>query len=405
MKSIVYLLTGCILSILVSCDKYNSGITEPAAYGNVYMPRAVVKNPYITGLPLSDTTYAFSYNAFLGGISAAGSNLNIRFDVSKSRVDSFNSRNNTAYELLPAGSYQFVQNATIPSGQRSTPILTLGIQTANIKPFKAYMLPLSIADAGGQQVSSVNGTTYYIFTRSYMADVEKRQKVLSLGAALDWSNKARIIIARGRQNTLVVRHKNNDLHLYTPQADGTYNPQSKVIGVNWADSEAWYYINETDLVVRNYPYWAGLFYFKWEPDLNMHQASPVWDEWWLGDFWDKYTTIIPFKNYFLLIDKNNGDLLRQPLLSRVTADKAVVGAGFSGYRQVLTWDNCLLALGADGNLWLYKMAADATPGERILVGTGWNRYEKLVVVGKDILALDTNGDVYRYQFDPVPYLQ
>ncbi|MBZ4187338.1 DUF1735 domain-containing protein [Niabella beijingensis] len=393
---------------LFSCSKeppVNVDVPDPGQYANVYMPRAVVNNPYTTGLPLADTTYAFSYNAYLGGISPAASDLAIQFEVKPALVDSFNERYNTDYAPLPGGSYQFEQHAVIPRGQRSTATLSLHIRTSDVEPFRSYMLPLGVTAAGGQPISNINGTTYYIFTRSYVAAIEPRQKVLSLGPVLDWANKDRIILARGRQNTLVARHKNNDLNLYSPKADGSFDPVPKVIGVDWNASESWYYINETDIVVRNYPYWAGLFYFKWEPDLTMHQASPVWEEWWLGDFWDKYATIIPFKNYFLLVEKSSGNLLRQPLLSRVDAPKTTVGADFGNYRQVMAWQGYLLALGFDGNLWLYKMSEEAVPGDRILVGTGWNMYERLTVIDKDILALDANGDLYRYKFDPARYIE
>ncbi|ANH81846.1 hypothetical protein A8C56_13440 [Niabella ginsenosidivorans] len=399
----------CIAALLASCDKYHSGISDPAAYSNVYMPRAVVNNPYITGLPLADTTYTFPYSAYLGGPLTEGKDLTIRFDVNKALVDSFNLRHNTTYELLPAGSYQFEKTAVISSGQRSTPALTLHIKTGDVNPFQAYMLPLGVTDADGQKINKTNGTTYYIFTRSYMAAIEERQQALSLGDALDWNDKNRIIMARGTQNTLVVRYKDNTVHVYTPNADGTFAPESRLLTetwpqIKWPDAENLYYINETDAVIRNTPYWAGLFYMQWKPDLTMQNASPEWTQWWLGDFWDKYTTIIPFKNYFLLVDKSTGDLLRQPLLSRVEAAKTTVGTGFANYRQVLAWGDYLLALEQEGNLWLYKMAADAVPGDKILVGTGWNQYEKIAVIGKDILALDTQGDVYRYKFDPTPYL-
>lgn len=412
MKNKIFFIIACISMTLASCDKYDTGMEDPAGYNNVYMPRAVVNNPYITGLPLADTTYTFPYSAYLGGLPTLGSDLNIRFEVKKALVDSFNLSHSTSYELLPDGSYQLEQNTTIPAGQRSTSTLTLSIKTSNVNPFQAYILPLSITNADGQRINNVNGTTYYIFTRSYMADVEKRQKVLSTGTALDWANKTRIIMARGAQNTLVLRHKDNKAFIYLPQPDGSFNPTPKAFvetwrEIRWSDAENLYYINEVDAVIRNYPYWAGLFYMKWTPDLTLRVGSDkvpdVWEEWWLGDFWNPYSTIIPFKNYFLLINAN-GDLLRQPLLSRVNAPKTTVGSGFSAYRQVLAWDNYLLALSGDGNLWLYKMSADAVPGERILVGTGWNRYEKLLVIGKDILALEPNGDVYRYKFDPTPYL-
>lgn len=412
MKNKIFFIIACISVAFTSCDKYDTGIEDPAGYNNVYMPRAVVNNPYITGLPLADTTYTFPYSAYLGGLPTLSSALNIQFEVKKALVDSFNLKHNTSYQPLPDGSYQLEQNTTIPAGQRATSTLTLSIKTSNVNPFQAYILPLSIANADGQRINDANGTTYYIFTRSYMADVEKRQKVLSTGAALDWANKSRIIMARGAQNTLVLRHKDNKAFIYFPQADGTFNPTPKAFvetwrEIKWPDAENLYYINEVDAVIRNYPFWAGLFYMKWTPDMTLRVGSDavpdVWTEWWLGDFWNPYSTIIPFKNYFLLIN-GSGDLLRQPLLSRVEAPKTNVGSGFSAYKQVIAWDNYLLALSADGNLWLYKMSADAVPGERILVGTGWNRYEKLLVIGKDILALEPNGDVYRYKFDPTPYL-
>lgn len=59
----------------------------------------------------------------------------------------------------------------------------------------------------------------------------------------------------------------------------------------------------------------------------------------------------------------------------------------------------MLALEANGKLWLYFMSDEGVPGAKRLVGEGWDIYQKIIVSGDDILALDDHGDVYRYKFN------
>src|SRR5690606_30061811 len=108
--------------------------------------------------------------------------------------------------------------------------------------------------------------------------------------------------------------------------DGKFTASPKTIGINWRDSESFYYVNESSVVARNYPYWAGLWNFTFTNNNELIIKEPHW----LGDFWDQYM-IIPFKQYFLLVN-GTGVMLRQPSLAHMNSPKTEVGLGFNIYK-------------------------------------------------------------------------
>lgn len=44
------------------------GFENPQQYSNIYMPKAHGQKPTKYSILISDTTYTFQYNAFLGGV-------------------------------------------------------------------------------------------------------------------------------------------------------------------------------------------------------------------------------------------------------------------------------------------------------------------------------------------------
>lgn len=377
--------------LLLACNKeqLNIGIDDPGQYSKVYMPRAN-ENPILVALAIKDTTYSFPYSAYLGGTVTPDADINIKFGIVPSMVDSFNLANGTAYQLMPAASYSLeTENSVIPAGSRSSNTLHVQVKPKGfLQPFESYLLPISItASDGATRINNGLSTIYFVITGAYANGEVPRQKVLSLGQ--HWGK----IFAPGARGCLIRNDNANDIFLYTPDAQGNFSAAPRVIAVNWAASESFYYVSETRLVVRNYPYWAGLFSFKIEANHDLIGADPFW----LGDFWDRFV-IVPYMEYFLTIDQD-GNLWRQPTLSEVNAPKTKIGTGFGGFKQVMAYQHSLLALENNGRLWIYPMSADAVPGSRREIGSGWDLYEKVIVSGNDLLALDAAGDVYRYKFD------
>lgn len=392
MKKHIIWLWALMLS-LHSCTKVivdEMDSEQIALYSKVYMPRAE-RSVTATAISTAGEEKVFLYNAYLGGPVGAEGDIPVTFEVNPSKADEYNTRNGTSYKLLPSAGYTMeTLNAVIRSGSRSTGDLKLTIKPGDhFSMFETYILPVSIAGAGGKAgINEDLATSYYIFKVTYLPGQVPREKVLQLGSS--WGT----ILAAGARGCLIRKDTKNDILLYEPDAEGKYSASPRVIGVNWDASESFYYVNETSIVVRNFPYWAGLFSFIIDNDHNLPQANPFW----LGDFWDQYT-IVPFKNYFLTVD-NAGIMRKQPVLTDINSPKTQAGTGFNVFKQIIAYENFLLALEPSGKLWLYVMSDDGIPGERRQVGEGWDLYQKIIVSGDDILALDSGGDVYRYEFNP-----
>ncbi len=73
----------------------------------------------------------------------------------------YNAANSTNYTLLPAADYSSTLAVTIPAGQNLGNVV-LNINTSLIDPSQQYVLPLTITDGGGQQISNYNTILYNI---------------------------------------------------------------------------------------------------------------------------------------------------------------------------------------------------------------------------------------------------
>jgi len=377
--------TACSKVIIDEMDE-----SEQALYSKIYMPRAE-RGDITAVVSTSGDEQVFLYNAYLGGPTDAPRDLNVTFAVNEGGAVAYNEAHGTDYELLPSEAFSLEKTAaTILSGSRTTGDLRLTLKPGPyLTLFKTYLLPISVNGSDGVPVHEGLSTSYYLVRVTYKPGEVPRQKVLSLGN--DWGN----ILATGARGSVIRRDKQNDIWVYVPNEDGIFTTSPIKVGTNWDASESFYYVNESTVVVRNYPYWAGLFNFDVGEDYAL-VASPT--NFWLGDFWDKYK-IIPYQDYFLTVDAN-GIMRRQPALTSIDYAKTDVGTGFKDYKQLLAYKNYLLALEDDGKLWLFSMSDEGVPGTKIQVGTGWDMYEQILVSGDDILARDVIGDVYRYTFDP-----
>ncbi|MFL5742536.1 MAG: DUF1735 domain-containing protein [Flavisolibacter sp.] len=73
----------------------------------------------------------------------------------------YNSANGTSFQPFPANAYKIVNpKVTIPLGQHYG-TATVEIYQNKLDPTVSYMLPISITDGGGKQISSNENTIYY----------------------------------------------------------------------------------------------------------------------------------------------------------------------------------------------------------------------------------------------------
>ncbi|SDC19674.1 DUF1735 domain-containing protein [Niabella drilacis] len=400
MKSKIIFIIACISMVLASCDKYNSGIEDPDLYKNVYMPRAA-DDSTVVAVTRDEASFELGYSASLGGLENAAGDINVSFKVDEAGVTAFNDRYGTNYPLLPAANYSLsAAAAVIRAGDRSTDKLTLTVKSnESLALFKTYILPISIQSVeGGGKILPKYATTYYLVKVG-------QPEILNLGS--NWGG----ILSIGPKNTVISNEKvSKDILMYLPDDKGFYKQAPLHIGINWDASESFYYVNEKAMMVRNAPYWAGLFRFDMFPE-NITQNNPKpaeniirsiadWNTFWQGDFWDKYL-ITPFGDYLFTRD-NGGTLWRQPMFSKINVNRTQVATAFD-YTQIVAYPstnpNALICVNAAGDLWYYPVTG-GVPGAGKKVGTGWNVFRKIIVRGNEILALGQTNGLYAIAFDP-----
>lgn len=96
------------------------------------------------------------------------SDVNVNMKIDSALVASYNKQKGTAYEFLPAGSYN-LENSTVAitqgtsvSGAARFSVLSL----ANFKDGVTYCVPVTINDAGGSKVLESSRTIYVIINRT-----------------------------------------------------------------------------------------------------------------------------------------------------------------------------------------------------------------------------------------------
>jgi hypothetical protein len=98
-----------------------------------------------------------------------GSALTVKLSVNQAALTAYNTANGTTYTLLPAADYSSTLSATIPAGQNLAEMV-VNINTSLVDPAASYVLPLTITDGGGQQISNYNTVLLEITVKNAFDD-------------------------------------------------------------------------------------------------------------------------------------------------------------------------------------------------------------------------------------------
>jgi hypothetical protein len=113
----------------------------------------------------NDTTdsHVQSFYVNLASVNTLNHDITVTVGVDQAALDAYNSNpsNGTKFEMMPDSIYTLQQTqVTIPAGQRVA-LVSIQLTPSKIDPTKSYMLPVSITDAGGINISGNFGTIYY----------------------------------------------------------------------------------------------------------------------------------------------------------------------------------------------------------------------------------------------------
>lgn len=118
-------------------------------------------------------TTPFNVPVNLAAPSPLSSALTVKLSVNPAALASYNGANGTTWPILPAADYNSTFTVTIPGGQNLA-YMVLNINTALVADAHAqgidYVLPLTITDGGGQQISNYNTILYEIVVKNAYDD-------------------------------------------------------------------------------------------------------------------------------------------------------------------------------------------------------------------------------------------
>lgn len=112
-----------------------------------------------------DTTdlHIQSFYVNLASVYPLNHDLKVTVGVDQSALDAYNAdpNNGTKFEMMPDSIYTLLQTqVTIPAGERVA-LVSVQFTPSKIDPSKSYMLPISVTDAEGTNISGNFGTIYY----------------------------------------------------------------------------------------------------------------------------------------------------------------------------------------------------------------------------------------------------
>lgn len=97
----------------------------------------------------------------LASVDALNKDLKVTVDIDNAAMTTYNATSSIQYKLFPDSTFSFTEKQlTISAGQHVAPVHVV-FYPSKIDPSESYMLPLSIKDAQGVNISANFGTIYF----------------------------------------------------------------------------------------------------------------------------------------------------------------------------------------------------------------------------------------------------
>ena len=120
----------------------------------------------VASFSISNTATPLNVQVNVAAPKPLSSALTVKLSVDQAALAAYNTANGTSYILLPAADYTSSMTVTIPANQNSAN-LVININSSLISPSVSnYVLPISITDAGGQQISNYKTILYNITVKN-----------------------------------------------------------------------------------------------------------------------------------------------------------------------------------------------------------------------------------------------
>lgn len=171
MKKILYIKTAFLslaaMATLSSCLKDNSHYVDFAgAKPLVELPAATGVGPaggefQAAAFDITATPQHINILVNLAAPKPLTTALTVKLSVDPAALTAYNTANSTNYTLLPAADYSSTLTATIPANQNEATVV-ININSTLIDPSQSYVLPLTITDGGGQQISNYKTILYNV---------------------------------------------------------------------------------------------------------------------------------------------------------------------------------------------------------------------------------------------------
>jgi hypothetical protein len=162
MKKIIYSILGISLMASTGCLKDD----PPVDFGTV---GTIIEIPYsglqfFTDAALNFTadTISYDFNVNIASPYPLEEDLTVEVGVDEAAIAEYNASGGVQYVVMPSDAYIFTGgSATIPAGSRLADFSIKFVNSASIDPSVNYMLPISILNAEGEEISGNFGTIYY----------------------------------------------------------------------------------------------------------------------------------------------------------------------------------------------------------------------------------------------------
>ena len=176
-KKIMISIPALLLVFLSGCLKTHDGFIDLTQTSDfVILTGAGLSNFKASNILVntsSPDTIKKTITVDLASKDNSNGNIVVTVGVDNGVINTYNSANGTNYQPFPANAFKLIDaKVTVPGGQHygST---TLEIYQNKLDPAINYMIPISIMDGGGKQLSSNQNTIYYNVIGNPLAGVYK----------------------------------------------------------------------------------------------------------------------------------------------------------------------------------------------------------------------------------------